>query len=79
MAQEARQARKAGRSAREAVLAQTHHHSHGRTVRARRDVPIMERYRAEYRHLSRRALEEATWPDITEDEYIALRRGADRR
>ena len=42
-------------------------------------MPIMERYRAEYRHLSRRALEEATWPDITEDEYIALRRGADRR
>ena len=72
-AAEGRELRKLARQNRQAVLAQTHRHLHGRTVRARRDVPREERYRAEYRHLSRKALEAATWPGITEGEYLALR------
>ncbi|MHC5035602.1 MAG: hypothetical protein ACYTFZ_11265 [Planctomycetota bacterium] len=66
-------------TAREAILAQTYRHSHGRTLRARRNVPATERYRAEYRTLSRRLLEAATWPGITEGDYVALRKAADRR
>jgi len=41
---------------------------------SRRKVPVEQRRRAEYRHLSRRALEEAIWPGVTEDEYVSLRR-----
>ena len=78
-AQEAREARLAGRCLKALLLAQTHRYSHGRTVRNRRGVAAVDRYRAEYRHLSHRALEQATWPGITEEQYIALRRDASRR
>ena len=71
-----REARRAARGAHDAVLAQTHRHLHGRRVRASRAVRADERYRAEYRHLSRKALEAATWPGITEDEYVGLRSAA---
>jgi hypothetical protein len=40
---------------------------HGRTVRYRRKVSVEQRSRAEYQHLSHRALEEATWPGINWD------------
>ena len=62
--------------ARQAALALTHRHLHGRHVRAQRNVPAEDRYRAEFRHLSHKALEEATWPGITEDQYVALRKTA---
>jgi len=78
-AKQAREARKAAHSAREAVLSQTFRHSHGRAVRNRRDVPSEQRYRAEYQHVSREALKEATWAGITQDQYVALRKAADRR
>jgi hypothetical protein len=78
-AKQAREARKAARSAREAVLAQTFRRSHGRAVRNRRDVPAEQRHLAEYQHLSRKALEEATWAGITQEEYVALRKASDRR
>ena len=77
MAQEGREARKAARGAREAVLGQTYGHLHGRRVRRRRDVSAEQRYRAEYRHMSYKALEEATWPGITEEEYVRLRKAAE--
>ena len=78
-AREARDTRQAARAGREAILAQTYRHSHGRAVRARRDVPAAQRYQAEYRTLSRKLLEAATWPGITEGQYGALRKAADRR
>ena len=76
--QEGRQLRQAASSARVAALAQVGRHPHGRTVRACRGTPAVERYRAEYGTASRRLLEAATWPGITVAEYIALRRAADR-
>lgn len=77
--QEGRQLRQAAGSARAAGLAQVGLHPHGRTVRACRSIPAVERYRSEYRAASRRLLEAATWQGITVTEYIALRRAADRR
>ena len=77
--QESRELRQAAGSARAAGLAQVGRHPHGRTVRACRSIPAVERYRSEYRTASRRLLETATWPGITLTEYIALRRAADRR
>jgi len=76
--QEGRQLRQAAGSARAAGLAQIGRHPHGRTVRACRSIPAVERYRSEYRTASRRLLEAATWQGITLTEYIALRRVADR-
>ena len=70
----ARDIRQAVRGAREALLAQTYRHSHGRSVRNRRDVPAEERYRAEHRHLSRKAPDRAAWPGITEDDYAKATR-----
>ena len=77
-ADEAREARRAAREARQAALALTHRHLHGRRVRTRRNVSAVDRYRTEYRHLSRKALEAATWPGITEEQYITLRKTAER-
>lgn len=57
---DAREARDAARCVKALLLAQTYRHSDGRTVRNRRDVAAVERYRAEYQHVSRKALEEAT-------------------
>lgn len=73
---ELQELRRAAKKAHDSVLGQTHRYRHGRTVRCRRKVPVEQRCRAEYRHLSRRALEEATWPGVTEDEYVSLRRNA---
>ncbi len=77
--QQARDARKAVREARVAALAQVGRRPHGRTVRARRDIPAIERYRAEFQTASRKWLEQATWPGITETAYVTLRRTADRQ
>ena len=68
-----KEARKSARGARDAVLSQVGRRMHGRSVRSRRDVPAVERYRAEYRTLSRALLEQETWPGITEEEYVGLR------
>jgi len=77
--QQARDVHKAVREARAAVLAQVGRHTHGRTVRARRDIPAVDRYRAEFQTASRTWLEQATWPGINEKAYIAFRRAANRR
>ena len=71
-AKELREVRRAARKAHDSVLGQTYRYRHGRTVRFRRKIPLEQRCRAEYRHLSRRALEEAIWQGITEDEYVSL-------
>lgn len=71
---ELREARQAARKAHDSILGQTHRYRHGRTVRCRRNVSTEQRCRTEYRHLSRRALEVAFWPGVTEDEYVSLRR-----
>lgn len=77
--QKAREARSVARRTRATVPAQVGRRPHGRTVRARRDMPAIERYRAEYRTVSRKLLEEAMWPGITETAYVALRRATDAR
>jgi len=51
--QEGRELRQAAGSARAAGLAQIGRHPHGRTVRACRSIPAVERYRSEYRTASR--------------------------
>ena len=58
-----------------ATLALVGCHAHGHTVRHRRDVPAAARWAAEYRLIPKETLEEATWPGITEEEWIGLRRG----
>jgi hypothetical protein len=69
-AQEARQAI----AARNAALGLLGCRAHGHTVRQRRDVPAEARWAAEYRLIPREALEEASWPGITEEEWVGLRR-----
>ena len=71
--------RRALRASQDTLLAQTFRHRHGRQIRAQRNVPAVKLYRAEYGHVSRKALEEATWPGITEAQYIKLRRVADHK
>jgi hypothetical protein len=73
-AKELRELRRAARKAHDSALGQILRYRHGQTVRCRRKVPVEQRCRAEYQHLSRKALEEATWPGVTEDEYVLLRR-----
>ncbi len=72
----AREARRTARKSRAAVLALIGQRPHGRTVRARRDIPTVERYKMEYRFLPTEALEKATWPGISEAQYVVLRKAA---
>jgi len=62
-------------AARRAALALVGSRAHGRTVRQRRDVPNEASWATEYWLIPREVLEEATWPGITEEEWVGLRRG----
>ncbi|MGB2824987.1 MAG: hypothetical protein WBF17_28720 [Phycisphaerae bacterium] len=75
---EAKGTRGAARKARAIALSQVGRRLHGQVVRARRDIPAVGRYRAEYRSVSLKLLEEATWAGISETQYTALRRAVDR-